>query len=151
MSSERESVVLSGAELDQAREIVIKILEVVHSDPERLALFLEGTSFDLAAARELAQSPLFMLSVLDTATKDEKLLAALETDARITKPLMEMTQARLAFHVAAELTRQGESRAQTLDVGERARQKLRELSEEKAGGGPAGKATGKPIAGCGKL
>jgi hypothetical protein len=130
VSSKRESVMLSDAELDFARELVIKILALVQSDPQRFKLFLTKTSLGPQSVQDLAQSPLFMLSTLDAATQDQELVAALESDAQVTKPLIEMTQASLAFHIAAELTRQGGGRTPYPDVGERARQKLRELSEE---------------------
>jgi uncharacterized protein DUF3572 len=150
MSSDRESVVLSEAELDHTEELVLKILELVHSTPGRLEVFLKQTGFDARALRELAQSPLFMLSALEAVTQDVSLLAELETNAQITRPLIEMTQASLAFHIAAELTRQSVGRIQSLDVGDRARQKLRELSEEKAEGRPAEPAPRKSSSGCGE-
>jgi hypothetical protein len=134
MSGERASVVLSDAELDQARELVIGVLDIVLADPGRLKDFLKDTAFDPEAAHTLAKQPTFMLSVLDTAARNEELLAALEREAGIAQAFIELTQARLAFHVAAELGRQGESLRRPSDMGDRARQKLRELSRpEKSG------------------
>jgi hypothetical protein len=144
MSVERGSVVLSDAELDRARELVIGILDLVLADPGRFRVFLKEMTFDHEAAHALTEQPHFMLSVLDTAARSEDLLAALESDAGITRALMELTGARLAFHVAAELSRQGEDRPGSPDMGDRARQKLRELSrQEKSGEPPPEQATKK--------
>ncbi len=136
MSSGRESVVLSDQELDQARDIVIRILDLAGADPGRLASFLDQVPFDLAEAHELARQPLFMLSVLEAATRDGELLTALESDARITRSLIELTQARLAFHVAAGLTRPRDGHPVSQEFGDRARQKLRELSRNEETGSP---------------
>jgi hypothetical protein len=92
-----------------------------------------------------------MLSILDTAAKNPDLLAALESEVGITQALMELTEARLAFHVAAELSRQGEGRTGLPDMGGRARQKLRELSkQEKTGELPPKQATKKVVPGSGE-
>lgn len=131
MSVERGSVELSDAELDQARELVIGILDLVLADPGRFEVLLKETAFDREAGQALTKQPSFMLSVLDMAAKNEDLLAALESDAGITQAFIELTEARLAFHVAAELSRQGENRTGSSDMGDRARQKLRELSKRK--------------------
>ncbi len=152
MSAEQGSVVLSDAELEQARELVVRILDLVLADPERFRVFFQEMSLDLEPAHALARQPEFMLSVLETAAKNENLLAALERDAGITQALMEFTQARLAFHLAAELSRQGEDRPGSPDMGDRARQKLRELSkQEKTEKLPPERATKKLGPGSGGL
>jgi hypothetical protein len=60
----------------------------------------------------MAQSPLFMLSVLDTAIKDDELLQALQVHEQIGPALIEMMQARLASLVVLQLTQSGEYRGQ---------------------------------------
>ena len=152
MSVERGSVVLSDAELDQARELVIGILDLVLAEPGRFTDSLKEMTFDPEAAHALAKQPQFMLSVLDTAAKNEELLAALENDAGITQAFLELTEARLAFHVAAELSRQGENLTGSPDMGGRARQKLRELSkQQKTGELPPEQAMKKVVPGSRKL
>lgn len=151
MSVERGSVVLSDAELDQARELVIGIVDFALADPGRFKVLLKESAFDPEAAQALTKQPLFMLSILDTAAKNPALLAALESEVGITQALMELTEARLAFHVAAELSRQGEGRTGLPDMGGRARQKLRELSrQEKTGELPPEQATKKVVPGSGE-
>ncbi len=148
MSNERGSVVLSDAELDQARELVIAILDLALADPGKSKAFLKETAFDPSTALTLTKQPEFMLSVLDTAATNEELLGVLESSVGITQALIELTRARLAFHVAAELSRQRSDRAAPVDVGDRARQKLRELSKQ---GRKREQATKKLFPGSGEL
>jgi hypothetical protein len=96
----------ADADLDDARTLVARILEFVVTDEARLRRFLTMTSFKQENARELAESPLFMLSVLDSSIKDEALLRTLQEQEDIDPALIEMTQARLAFHVVAHMGRQ---------------------------------------------
>ncbi len=148
MSNERGSVVLSDAELDQARELVIAILDLALADPGKSKAFLKETAFDPSTALTLTKQPEFMLSVLDTAATNEELLGVLESSVGITQALIELTRARLAFHVAAELSRQRNDRTTPVDVGDRARQKLRELSKQ---GRKREQATKKLFPGSGEL
>ncbi len=148
MSNERGSVVLSDAELDQARELVIAILDLALADPGKSKAFLKETAFDPSTALTLTKQPEFMLSVLDTAATNEELLGVLESSVGITQALIELTRARLAFHVAAELSRQRSDRTAPVDVGDRARQKLRELSKQ---GRKREQATKKLFPGSGEL
>jgi hypothetical protein len=104
-TNEQELATQSSGDLDHARDLVAMILEFVSTDDQQLSRFLKGTSFKLGDARELAESPLFMLSVLDTTVKDDVLLRALQEREQISLARIEMTQARLAFYVAAQLTR----------------------------------------------
>lgn len=104
--NEQEPTAPNDTDLDNARDLVAGILEFVASDPKMLKRFLIGTSFELERAQEMAQSPLFMLSVLDTTRRNDSLLSALQEHKQICPDILELTQARLAFHVTAELTRQ---------------------------------------------
>ncbi len=139
---------MSDAELDQARELVIAILDLALADPGKSKAFLKETAFDPSTTLTLTKQPEFMLSVLDTAATNEELLGVLESSAGITQALIELTRARLAFHVAAELSRQRSDRTTPVDVGDRARQKLRELSKQ---GRKREQATKKLFPGSGEL
>jgi hypothetical protein len=75
-------------------------------DSARLRRFLKETGFRLEDADHLARSPLFMLSVLNTATKDIELAQGLEAYDQISPELIALTQASLAFHVTVEVARQ---------------------------------------------
>ena len=141
MSKERESVLLSDAELDQARDLVTRILEFIASDAVRGEAFAALVGRERRNAGEPARSPTDMLSILDAAVQDEGFLLDLERGIQVDRELIELTQARLSFHIAAELTRQGKARPQVRDMGERARQTLRELSEEQRASGAEGEAT----------
>ena len=115
-------------DLDHAKDLVARILEFVADDQQRLRHFLTEAGFSLESAQDLAQSPAFMVSVLDTILKNEMLLAILGEREGIRVPLIELTRARLSFHLAAEMTRQSEEDAQALAIKERVRTQLRTLS-----------------------
>ena len=127
MSEETKSISQSDAVLAHARELVARILDFVASDGERLKRFLPMTGFNPETAQDSAQSPLFMLSVLDSAIKDEELLRSLQEHERIGPAVIELTQARLAFQVAAELTRPSDQAAEDAAVKDRVRLQLRAL------------------------
>ncbi len=112
---------------DHARELVARILEFVASEPERLARFVRTSSFQPETAEQAARSPLFMLSVLDSVMKDALLLDALHRQERIGPALIELTRARLAFHIAAEVTRRSEGEAEISAVRARVQHQLRVL------------------------
>jgi len=104
-SNEREPPGLSGTDLDPAKRLVERILEFAAANPKRLASFLTKASLKLDSAPRMAQAPQFMLAVLDTALGDEILLQDLAACEEISPRLVRFIQARLAFAVAADLTR----------------------------------------------
>jgi hypothetical protein len=129
MSDKSGAVVLSEAELEPARQLVDRILDYVSSDPRWPVIATIEPGGDTPTGRSAAMAPAAMLSVLDAATKDEELLAALESKALIDRAFIELTQAKLTFDMTAALSRQGRDYEPCMETGARARQILRAVSE----------------------
>lgn len=125
MSGTWETKLGSDPGLDQVRDMVARILEFVVADGTRLEPFLKLTSFRPEAIRETASSPLFMLSVLDSVTKDDWLMDTLAEREGITPVIVELARARLAFHVVAEMTPPGAE--ETPEASARVQRQLRIL------------------------
>jgi len=129
MSDRSGAVVLSEAELEPARQLVDRILDYVASDPRWPVIAAIKPGGDAQIGRSAAMAPAAMLSVLDAATKDEELLAALESRALIDRAFIELTQAKLTFDMTAALSRQRRDYEPCMETGARARQILRAVSK----------------------
>lgn len=103
--SELEPLGVSGTDLDPTKRLVERILDFAAANPKRLESFLTKASLKLDSGHQIAQVPLFMLAVLDTALEDEILIQDLEAHEEISPRLIRLMQARLAFAVTAERTR----------------------------------------------
>lgn len=127
MSRNSFSAPPSDLGLEQAKGLAARILDFIASDRSRLRRFLQLTGFHPDAFRESAQSPLFILTVLNTVADDQQLLRALEEHEQITPDMIEMTRARLAFQVSVEAIQQGRSDQQAVTVKEKVQHQLRAL------------------------
>jgi hypothetical protein len=94
-----------------------------------LARFRLELDVKLENPAELARSPLFMLSVLHTVSKDEELLRALWSHEHIGPTLIELAQARIAFQVAADLHRQDQQSSEPTIVSQQIVMQTRVLSQ----------------------
>jgi hypothetical protein len=93
--------------VDQIKELVARILDSISSDPPRLKRFLLSTGFQPETLQGVVHSPLFMLSVLGSVTKDEELLHALGTHEQVELELINSARARLVHQVTLAVTQHG--------------------------------------------
>jgi hypothetical protein len=114
--------------IDVAEELVVKVLDYVISDRSRFVHFLSSTGFDYETIKEAAQSRLFMLSVLEYASKDERLLQVLGEQENVTPDMIDLARARLAFQAVLEVTEQRQDEGKASDMRERVQQLLRNLT-----------------------
>ena len=115
--------------LNHAREFVARILEFVASNATSLSRFQLEFDFKLGNAAELSRSPLFMLAVLHTVSKDEELLRGLWTHEHIGRTLIELTQARIVFQIAADLLRPNQQTCGAASVSQQTLMQTRVLSQ----------------------
>lgn len=122
--------------MEHARELVTKILDFILSNEGRLARFLDLGGYQPEALRETVQSPLFMLSALDTVAKDQPLSSALKEQEKVTPAMVEMARARLAFQISVEVAQQGRDEQEANAIREEVEQQMRVLLRKERGDQP---------------
>jgi hypothetical protein len=84
MEADMENVTLARTgNQDDAEALAIKVLGFIVADLDRTVQFLNVTGLQPETIRESAKSSLFLLGVLDYASKDEELLKEIEKELDI--------------------------------------------------------------------
>lgn len=99
-----------------AQELVARIVDCLNSDEPTLTRFLQATGLQPKTMRESAQSPLFMLSTLESVAKDEQLLCAFGELEQITPEMIELARTALALEIAIQTTKPSDAEASAINA-----------------------------------